>query len=143
MTTTEQLTQVFADNFMAYFRSHVAHANIQGRNFYSDHKLLRKIYEDLQEQIDIIAEILRSMESFMPDDLTDVMSMSSVSTMAISGTADDLLDEVKTDLEQLKGCYQELVSVADAEEYLEISNYAQERVLALAKHIWMLDSTLS
>ena len=128
---------------MAYFRSHVAHANIQGRNFYSDHKLLRKIYEDLQEQIDIIAEILRSLQAFMPDDLTDVMSMSSVSTMAISGTADDLLDEVKTDLEQLKGCYAELISVADAEEYLEISNYAQERVLALSKHIWMLDSTLS
>ena len=143
MTTTEQLTQVFADNFMAYFRSHVAHANIQGRNFYSDHKLLRKIYEDLQEQIDVIAEILRSLQAFMPDDLTDVMSMSTVSTMAISGTADDLLDEVKTDLEQLKGCYAELISVTDAEEYLEISNYAQERVLALAKHIWMLDSTLS
>ncbi len=143
MTTTEQLTQVFADNFMAYFRSHVAHVNIMGRNFHSDHELLAGIYEELQGEIDTLGELLRSLQAFMPDDLTDVMSMSSVSTMGISGSADDLLDEVRTDLEQLKACYQELVSVADAEGYLEISNYAQERVLALAKHIWMLDSTLS
>ena len=143
MTTVDQLTEVFNDNFMAYFRSHVAHVNIMGRNFQSDHSLLGGIYEDLQGQIDTIGELLRSLQAFMPDDLTDVMHQSSVSTMGISGSADDLLDEVKTDLEQLKACYQELISVADAEGYLEISNYAQERVLALAKHIWMLDSTLS
>jgi starvation-inducible DNA-binding protein len=142
MTTTEQLTQVFADNFMAYYRSHVAHANIMGRNFYSDHKLLRKVYEDLQGEIDIIAELLRSMDSFMPSDLNDVLMDSSVSTMSMSGSADDMLAEVQADLEQLKGCYAELIKVADEEGYLEISNYAQERVLALAKHIWMLTATL-
>ena len=56
MNTLEQLIQVFNDNFTAYFRSHVAHVNIMGRNFLSDHKLLEKVYEDLQEQIDSIAE---------------------------------------------------------------------------------------
>jgi DNA-binding ferritin-like protein len=50
MTTESQLQQVFANNFVAYFRTHVAHVNTQGRNFYSDHKLLGKIYEDLQNQ---------------------------------------------------------------------------------------------
>ena len=43
MTTVEQLTQVFNDNFMAYFRSHVAHVNTMGRNFASDHALLGRI----------------------------------------------------------------------------------------------------
>jgi starvation-inducible DNA-binding protein len=143
MNTVEQLTQVFNDNFMAYFRSHVAHVNIMGRNFHSDHELLEGIYTELQGQIDTIAEILRSLKAFMPDDLSDVMLQSGVSTMAISGTADELLDEVRTDLEQLKDCYEDLIQVADAEGYLEISNYAQDRVLSLAKHIWMLDSTLS
>lgn len=143
MNTVEQLTQVFNDNFMAYFRSHVAHVNIMGRNFHSDHELLEGIYTELQGQIDTIAEILRSLKAFMPDDLSDVMTQSGVSTMPISGTADELLDEVRTDLDQLKDCYEDLIQVADAEGYLEISNYAQDRVLSLAKHIWMLDSTLS
>lgn len=143
MNTVEQLTQVFNDNFIAYFRSHAAHVNIVGRNFYSDHELLGNIYEDLQGQIDTIAELLRSLSADMPCDIGDVVSGSMISTAAIMGTSDDLLMEVRTDLEQLKSCYQLLIEVADDEGYLEISNYAQERVLALAKHIWMLDSTLS
>lgn len=143
MNTVEQLTQVFADNFIAYYRSHVAHVNIMGRNFHSDHELLAGIYEELQGEIDTIAELLRSLRAFMPSDINDVIMDSTVSTMSMSGSADELLEEVRSDLEQLKECYESLIAVADAEGYLEISNYAQERVLALAKHIWMLDSTLS
>lgn len=143
MNTVLQLTQVFNDNFMAYFRSHVAHVNIMGRNFHSDHELLQGIYEELQGEVDTIAEILRSLKAFMPCDISDIVAGSTVSTMCMEGSADELLDEVRSDLEQLKECYEELISVADAEGYLEIGNYAQERVLALAKHIWMLDSTLS
>jgi len=143
MTTVEQLTQVFNDNFMAYFRSHVAHVNTMGRNFASDHALLGGIYEDLQGQIDTIAELLRSLQAFMPCDLTDVMQGANVSTMCMEGSADDLLFDVKSDLEQLKVCYIELMEIAEEEEHDEIANYAQDRILALAKHIWMLDSTLS
>ena len=143
MTTVEQLTHVFNDNFMAYFRSHVAHVNIVGRNFASDHALLGGIYEELQDQIDTIAELLRSLQAFMPDNLMDVMDGSSVSTYSMLGSADDMIAEVRNDLEELKGCYQELMEIAEEEEHDEIANYAQDRILALAKHIWMLDSTLS
>lgn len=143
MTTVTQLTEVFNDNFMAYFRSHVAHVNIMGRNFASDHELLGGIYEELQGQIDTIAELLRSLQAFMPDNLMDVIEGSSVSTYSMVGSADELLAEVRSDLEQLKGCYEELMRVSEDEGHEEISNYAQERILALAKHIWMLDSTLS
>ena len=143
MTTVEQLTHVFNDNFMAYFRSHVAHVNIVGRNFASDHALLGGIYEELQDQIDTIAELLRSLQAFMPDNLMDVMDGSSVNTYSMLGSADDMIAEVRNDLEELKGCYQELMEIAEEEEHDEIANYAQDRILALAKHIWMLDSTLS
>ena len=143
MTTVTQLTEVFNDNFMAYFRSHVAHVNIVGRNFASDHELLGGIYEELQGQIDTIAELLRSLSAFMPDNLMDVIDGSSVSTFSMMGSADELISEVRGDLEQLKGCYEELMRVAEDEEHQEIANYAQERILALAKHIWMLDATLS
>ena len=142
MNTQEQLRQVFDDNFVAYFRSHVAHVNLISRTFLSDHELLGGIYEELQGQIDIIAELLRSLNEFMPTSIGEVVSGSEILDMACEGSADQLLTEVLSDLEQLKGCYEELIRVADIEGYLEISNYAQDRVLALAKHIWMLNSTL-
>jgi len=142
MTTQAHLEQVFCDNFVAYFRSHVAHVNIVGRNFHSDHELLGGIYEDLQAQIDIIAELLRSIGAFMPDSLDVVTEASHVNASAIMGDSEELLADVRNDLDQLKACYEELMVVANDEKHEEIGNYAQDRILALAKFIWMLDSTL-
>ena len=142
MNTTEQLTEVFNDNFIAYYRSHVAHVNILGRNFASDHALLNGIYDELQDQIDTIAELLRSLDAFMPSDLMDVIKGASVSTFSMEGSADEMLAEVRGDLEQLKHCTQELMTIAEEEGHQEIANYAQDRILSLAKHIWMLNATL-
>jgi DNA-binding ferritin-like protein len=105
MTTQEQLQQVFADNFVAYYRTHVAHVNILGRNFVSDHKLLGKIYEDLQGQTDQIAELLRTLQEFMPASLDQVIGSSQISTDDVAGSAEDLLMLVRDDLAELKDCY--------------------------------------
>lgn len=142
MNTQEQLTQVFNDNFMAYFRSHVAHVNIVGRNFRSDHKLLEGVYEELQDQIDVIAELLRTIDEFMPDDLQMMSNRSHIMSYINGGDSDYLLNEVRDDLEHLKGCYQDLIKVATEEGYDEIANYAQDRVLSIGKHLWMFKSTL-
>jgi DNA-binding ferritin-like protein len=143
MNTLEQLTQTFNDNFVAYYRSHVAHVNILGRNFYSDHKLLQKVYEDLQDQIDKIAELIRTIDGFMPEEIQDVLNNSHIPTTIISGDSDTLLTQVKSDLEHLKEEYVTLMVTAESEGHEEIANYAQDRILALAKFIWMFDSTLS
>jgi DNA-binding ferritin-like protein len=142
MTTTEQLTQVFNDNFVAYYRSHAAHVNIEGRNFTSDHALLGGIYESLQDQIDILGELLRTLAAYMPTDIFDILDNSHIKPKAIEGSADELLQAVLDDLEQLKECYIALDEIADEEEHDEIANYAQDRILAIAKQIWQLKSTL-
>ena len=142
MTTAEQLNQVFCDNFVAYYRSHVAHVNIQGRNFRSDHKLLQGVYERRQAQIDVLAELLRTVSAFMPVSIAEVLACSEISDSDIEGDADELLNAVRDDLEILKGCYEELMAVADSEGHAEISNYAQDQILDIAKSIWMLSSTL-
>lgn len=142
MKTAEQLRQVFNDNFMAYIHSHIAHVNVVGRTFSSDHALLGGVYEELQDQIDIIAELLRSLQEFMPTSLGEIISGAEIGDDTIEGSADSLLQIVLIDLEDLKGCYEELIDVANGEGHDEIANYAQDRVLSLAKHIWMFRSTL-
>jgi starvation-inducible DNA-binding protein len=142
MTLEQQLTQVFNDNFVTYFRSFVAHVNITGRNFRSDHKLLQGVYERRQAEIDVIAELIRSVGEFMPDSLSRVLEDTKIATYEMSGDSDELLAEVRGDLEELKACFEELIAVADSEGHTEISNYAQEQVLDIAKSIWMLSATL-
>lgn len=144
MTNTQaQLQQVFRDNFVAYYRSHVAHANIVGRNFYSDHKLLGKIYEHLQANIDVLAELLRTLGEQMPTNIASVIAESDVADDACEGTADDLMMEVRDNIQQLDSAYQELVVQATEESIDEISDFAQGEIRVLRKYLWMLDSTLT
>jgi DNA-binding ferritin-like protein len=142
MTTAEQLTLIFKNNFVVYFRSHAAHVNVTGRNFRSDHKLLQGVYERRQEQIDKIGEILRTQQEYMPCDITEVVADSAIPTDAIEGTADVLLETVMMDLEHLLEDYKALIIIATDEGLEEISNYAQDQALDLEKSIWMLRSTL-
>jgi DNA-binding ferritin-like protein len=142
MNTSEQLTQVFNDNFVAYFRSHAAHINITGRNFRSDHKLLQGVYERRQAEIDVLGELIRTVGEFMPCCISDILTDSTIADDMVEGSADDLLGSVRDNLADLKGCYEELMLIAESEGHQEIANYAQEQVLDLGKSIWMLDSTL-
>ena len=143
MTTQEQLQQVFKDNFVTYYHTHVAHVNTVGRNFVSDHKLLGQIYEQLQGQIDVVAELIRSVGEFVPVTLSDVVAGSSNPDDAMQGTADELLEYVRSHLEQLFDCYVVLDDIADEEDYEHIANFAQEQMLILKKFLWKLDSTLA
>lgn len=141
--TQQQLQKTFCDNFLCYFRSQVAHVNVVGRNFYSDHRLLGKIYEHLQANVDILAEHLRTIGEFMPSTLDSIIATSGISDEPCVGTADDLLEHVRANLVELVSSYTELAEVASDEDIEEIENYAQEEILALNKYIWMLDSTLT
>jgi len=143
MTTQEQLTQTFNNNFVAYYRAHTAHINIMGRNFRSDHKLLEGVYERRQAQIDVLGELLRTLDDYMPCEIQDVLNQSEISTAIFEEDADGFLTGVRDDLELLKGTYEELMAVAEKNGHEEIANYAQEQILDLAKSIWMLNATLS
>ena len=143
MTTAEQLTQVFYNNFVAYYRSHAAHVNVTGRNFRSDHKLLGGVYERRQAEIDKIAEILRTMDEYMPSSIVDVCENSTIPTDAIEGSADQMLEAVMMDLEHLLGDFKDLIMIASEEGLEEVSNYAQDQALDIEKSIWMLRSTLA
>jgi len=136
------LTDVFNCNFVAYYRAHVAHVNVTGRNFTSDHKLLGKIYEDLQGNIDVLAELLRTVRTEMPTSLSTVMLGSLIPDSDVTGDADDLLELVLEDQKHLLDLYKELDDVAVSVGYVDISNYAQARVGDHAKFRWMLEATL-
>ena len=141
----QALLKVFCSNFVAYQKSHAAHVNIVGRNFGSDHKLLEKVYEDLQAEIDTIGELLRTIQSYFPLTLTDILDGSDIADNLEPDYGDglDYIQQVYDDLEQLIEVYLELEDVTQNERGLNhLANYAQDRVRALKKHCWMLRATL-
>ncbi len=136
------LEETFGGNFVAYYRSHVAHVNIQGRNFYQDHKLLGKIYEYFQGNIDVLAEKLRTIRAIMPPDLTTVTMLSPIPDAPALGSSTELFEQVLETLETLIDQYHELNEAAEEVNYIDIANFAQDQIATLAKFRWMVESTL-
>ena len=143
INTQDQLQTLFRDNFVAAFRAQVAHVNIVGRNFHSDHELLGKIYEHLQDNIDVIAELIRTVGEFMPTNLQGIIVDSRIDDDPVIGTSQDFLETVRDNLLQLVDSYKILAEAASDEDVEEIENYAQEEILVLNKYLWQLDATLS
>lgn len=143
MTTLDQLQTVFRNNLLTWYHSHVAHVNIEGRTFHSDHELLAGVYEARQAEIDTLAEIIRTLEGYMIDHLQEVIVDATQEDTPTRGTSDDLLSGIEDRLRDLVRDYQDLMAVATAEGLEHISNHAQDQVTGLEKQIWMLRSTLN
>ena len=143
--TMKQLSQVltaaFSSNFALYYITHVAHVNVVGRNFQSDHLLFGGIYEDLKEQIDVYAEFLRTIDAFMPRSLRSVTRDSVVEVQL-----DEDCDFIQCILKQndvMIDCLELLYEEAEKANEIGLSNYVQDRLVAHKKYAWQLKATLA
>jgi starvation-inducible DNA-binding protein len=143
MSLHTTLEETFASNFVVYYKAHVAHVNITGANFYSDHKLLQKVYEHLQDNIDALAEKLRTIRAVMPDSLSSVVALSPIADGPTYGDRDELLTDVYDSVESLIDQYHSLYTSAEEEGVIDISNFAQDEIGQLTKLCWMLRATLN
>jgi starvation-inducible DNA-binding protein len=141
MELEQKLKEVFCDNFVAYYRAHSCHLNITGRNFTSDHKLLQKIYEDAQENIDTIGEFIRTIGAQAPETVSDILAGSELGEDT-AYDADSMLAIVLEAQEYLMNEYKELFDIATLATDQDIANYAADRLGVHSKFSWMLKSTL-
>jgi starvation-inducible DNA-binding protein len=136
-----KLLEVFCDNFVSYYRAHSCHLNITGRNFTSDHKLLQKIYEDAQKNIDTIGEFIRTIGEQTPETISDILAGSELGEDT-AYDADSMLAIVLEAQEHMMNVYKELFDTATEATDQDIANYAADRLGAHSKFAWMLKSTL-
>ena len=141
MKLKDKLTEIFCCNFVAYYRAHSCHLNITGRNFTSDHKLLQKIYEDAQSQIDTLGEFIRTIGEQAPETIQDILDGSKLPEDT-AYDADSMLKIVYEAQEYLMDEYKELFDIATEATDQDIANYAADRIGVHAKFAWMLRSTL-
>jgi starvation-inducible DNA-binding protein len=135
------LTAAFSSNFCLYYITHVAHVNVVGRNFQQDHALFGDIYEDLQEQIDVYAEFLRTIGAFMPGNLRGVIKDSVVAVQLFDDC--DYLSCIAKENKTMIDCLELLYEEAEKANEIGLSNYVQDRLVAHKKYAWMLKASLS
>ena len=138
----EAMKVYFATNFQYYVKSHGYHVNVVGADFYQYHKLFQKVYEDAQENIDSIAEEIRTLQSVVPFSLDRINELTTIEDANDAPTGlemvKELLDDTETVCETIRACHE----LAENEDCYGLVNYLEGRLDDHYKFQWMLRSTI-
>lgn len=141
MTLVEAMRVALADTFAFYFKAQSFHWNVTGPSFVSLHKLFGDIYKDAQEAIDAIAEHIRVLDEFAPNDLQALLGRSSISWSKATLDANDMVkalnDANGVVISSLTGAF---VAANAAKEH-GLADFLQARLDVHGKWHWMLTAT--
>jgi starvation-inducible DNA-binding protein len=133
---------VMADTFRFYLRAHNYHWNVEGPDFYQYHTFLEKIYTEVFEALDTIAEEIRAMGSPVPGSFGRFAELSRLQDERENPSALEMLQRLYDDNEIILSDIQKAYVEAEAAGNHGFSNLMAERQSAHKKHGWMLKSTL-
>jgi starvation-inducible DNA-binding protein len=138
------LKTVLADHFLLYTKSRNYHWNVTGPNFYGLHAVFEKIYDELAEDLDAIAERIRALGFKAPGTLKEFLELSSIkeepgkfpiqSVMAQNITKDlgTIIEKMKSAANKMQNDFKDEVTAGMF--YSLIEKYQ--------KTVWMLKSTV-
>jgi starvation-inducible DNA-binding protein len=143
MEQLHQLAKIaFASEFSFYLKAHQFHWNVEGMFFEPLHNLFGKIYEEVYESIDVFAEQIRSLDTYMPGSYTRLNMLTQVEDETEIFDGKQMVAELLKDNEKMKVILKKLFEVSEAAGEHGFSDFIASRLDAHAKHGWMLKATL-
>jgi HK97 family phage prohead protease len=137
------LQQYHADNIAFYLEAHGAHWNVVGEDFTEYHELFEEIYEDAQEAIDPIAELLRKLNAPSLADIREVAAKATGETVADDNDPESLAEAVyaanEALLDQIVACINEATKINQQ----GVLNFLAERQDMHQKWSWQLRASLA
>ena len=136
------LVQTLRDTSYLLNQTYIVHWNLMGTKFYAIHKLTQKMYEELQDGLDTIAEHLRSMDIAAPKSVEDL------NLSALAPLPDDCFDQdglistLAANTDMLAEKFHALSLQAEAIGDQFTLDLAVERGRAHKKYQWLLKSNL-
>lgn len=137
------LVQCLRDSVHVYNQTQLVHWGLMGGKFYSIHKLTQKIYEEMQEGIDVIAEHIRSLDIATPKTVEDLV-YSNMPGVPLENCFDQeaIIRQLATNHNMLAEKFQELSAMSEAIGDQLTLDLGVERGRAHKKFQWLLKSTL-
>jgi starvation-inducible DNA-binding protein len=138
----DDLKVLQATSFSYYVKAHQFHWCVEGPDFPQYHKFLGKLYEDIYETIDVIAEYIRSLDSYTPGSLTRYMELTKIQDQIKIPRAELMFAELLQDSQILLDVIMQCFDEATSENQQGIANFLSERQSVMQKHQWMMRSIL-
>lgn len=136
------LKTAFASHYAFVIKAQNFHWNVVGRQFYADHLLFQRIYEEVESSIDDFAENLRKLDVVVPAGLQAFSQLSVVKDAStLPQSAEGMISALYSDSQKLRDLCQSLYESAEANKDYNLANFLADRQDAFAKHSWMLESS--
>lgn len=137
---TQGLTQVLADTFVLYFKTHSFHWNVEGPHFHALHDLFSQQYTELWNATDEIAERIRALGEYAPNNWKNMFDQA---TLKESGQTPDwkgMLQQLEEDhIAIVESIFPVLRAAEDAGDEATVDMLIQ-RTQIHEKTAWMLKS---
>lgn len=132
------LRRALSDTFVFYFKAHTFHWNVEGVDFPQYHDFFGEIYEEVHAAVDGIAEQLRTLDSYAPHSLKEIMAESMIDEEMLQSDLSMMISGLKTENDKVLASLMYAYKIAEEQTELGVSNFLQDRIQAHQKHAWML-----
>ncbi len=137
---TQELQKVLADTFVLYFKTHSFHWNVEGMQFHMLHTLFEEQYTELWTVSDDIAERLRALEAYAPNNFAEILQTASLHEEQDTPSAEAMVKILLGDNEKIvKTLGTALKAAQDAEDEVT-AGLLIDRMTSHEKTAWMLRS---
>lgn len=141
-TTIDAAKIVLADHYKFVLLAQNYHWNVEGPFFSQLHELFGSIYEEVQDNVDRLAEHIRAMQSYTPASFKRFSELSSIKDETEQIDARTMIQRLIDANDQLLTNVMLCLTVAQSQGNEGLANFMAERQEAHKKHAWMLRSTL-
>ena len=135
-----ELNKFLSDLVVFYHKLQNYHWNIKGNDFFIVHEKLEEYYNEINEQIDEIAEHILILNGQPIGTIKEFLEISTIVEAKNESIASNVIfDEVLKDLIQLLNDVKQIKEMADKDNNYDTSALMDKYIENYGKKIWMLN----
>lgn len=137
------LNEFLSNLVVEYHKLQNFHWYIKGKDFFTVHEKLEELYDQINEAIDEVAELILMTNGSPLGSLKDFLATSSIKeAQATYISSNDVFPAVLEDFNLLLSNAKDVKDAADKEGYDAVSAQMDDYIKEFTKTIWMINQTL-
>jgi starvation-inducible DNA-binding protein len=136
------LSQLLADTYTLYLKTHNFHWNVTGPMFNTLHLMFEGQYTELALAVDLIAERIRALGYPAPGTYREFIALSSIAEADGKPAAEDMVRELVKGQEAVVRTARKVFPLADAASDEPTADLLTQRMQVHEKTAWMLRALL-
>lgn len=137
------LSKFLADSYLLYLKTQNYHWNVTGKGFVQLHELFEKQYQDLAENVDVIAERIRALGEYAPGSFAAFSKLTSIKEESSIPTAEEMIQNLVIANETVVTTARELMELTEEYQDDVTADLLTQRMQVHEKNAWMLRSMIS